>query len=1449
MKVSEFAVRRPVTTVMIFMAMVLLGVVALKRIPLLLLPDTSYPMLYIRVESEERRSLEDIERDLIIPLEGIVAQSPGVSWIESGFSLNSWRSGLRVIFQPGVDINYRMVELEENLNSYIRNNFPRNSVRIRLYVYENTRTNKEFMELRLTGPPDDPHFTRINLEDVENRMSQIDGISRADTWGGIDRVVEVSIEQDRLREYRTSMNRVIGRVRSFAQEPRVVGEIKDRSQRYFVRMDGQFKSPNEIKDVFIQQDSPVSVSHLGDVEVKDRTRDRVYLTDGRPAITFDLEKEADINPIEISGRVRENLDQINRELPPGYRLDVNGDQAEGILLLIRQLSLTALAGVVLAMIILMFFIRNLKMTLIICLAIPICVIASFNCFYFGNLTLNVITLVGLAVGVGSLIDNSIVVMENIFRYHEKGKSPVQAALMGSREVSWAILALTLTGIIVFVPILFLDPEIPGSHRDTISLMQFYQEGALAIIFPIGISVVVALMLVPMASSRLMSISSDKRAVSSHRAGRGNRSSRPGRRSSLLSWLSMRRFRDGYIKLLKGCLRHRVRFLIAIVLICIFTYFYSMQNVGRNVMQAPEDLSEFRIYVYFAKGTKLEYSIQGVAEIKKQIRQKVPEAKIITARVSDDYARLEVELVNPRKRERTSGAIQEDLRPFMENYASAELLYYERRNESGDPPDVAARGRGGVIEIRGPEFGPLQQIADSFKEFLLQLPDIRDAYTDSEDGAYEVQFYLDRDQSSLFQINADDIAETIRVSRRDNDYSTIRMERNEDRIDIVFSMIGEDNLIKREDDEEERGLRKEELFDLPIYSPALHTTIPLRYLGVFEVNRVMDRLQRQNQERIARVMFETTPASDYREVEKQIEDLIQVFPLKAGYRMALHGMEREWRSSMDSMRFIVILGIILIYMSLAALCESFYLPFVILMSIPLALIGIVWFLLITNTDFDPMMTGLGAIFLLGMLPNSAILMVYTVQHLRKDRKFARLRAVMTAGKFRLRPIIITVLTTVLGLLPLAVSPQSVSIWVDWRNPISFNWMSFARVVIGGMISSTILTLIVVPGFYLIVDDIALMLRAVWRFGKKSLLESLRYVSMHHAVSRSPSTLQPRENRVCIYHLTRVYKTPLAFKPPALLYNSLKLRSARQLGFISSFLNPFSLNAVLPEMQTVKALKDITLNISQGVFGLLGPNGAGKTTLIRLMAGIDQPTRGTVSICGWNMNTHPVQARKNLSYLPQFFGVYSHLNAESYLDYMALLKGIKSRQERVESIQKALQTVNLENCANIPIHQFSEGMKQRLGLAQILLQPTQVVLVDEPTVGLDPLERIQLRLVLSRIGRERIVILSTHIVEDIAHCCNHLAVMNQGEIFYQGGVNDFIQTAQGKVWNLWIDDEQRWKHFRERFWIVSQKQTEQGILLRILSSQQPDCHAVSVDPSLEDAYLLSNHHETPDSFGVE
>ena len=1434
MHICKIAIERPVTTVMLFVSVLVLGMVSLARLPVQFLPDISIPGMGCYTYHTRALGTEEQERRIIKPLENEIAQLAGVKDMWS-YGWGGQYQVLQVMFEYGTNAKFRTVEFQERLDRF-RRTLPRGSLFTFVFPFDSSFDNQNFMDIAVQGPRHDPYLQGINVERVVTKLQDIDGVARADTYGGHQRVVEVAVHEDRMREFNVPLYSLINTVRSHAAEPVFVGELLDGGQRHFVRVDGQFKGTHELGDLMVVPEGSVYLRHMAQVKDVLLREGNLSRVNGKPSLVYWLFKESGVNPLELSQRIRNSMDRIERTLPPGYSLVINWDGSELIRDLIQELTRLAGIGIVLAMMILHAFVRSVRMTLLVCIVIPISIIATFNLMYFSDMSINLLTLVGLAIGVGSLLDNSIVVLENISRHRQHGVDAKVAAAEGAREVARPIFALTLTSIIVFLPVVFVEGE----------LQMIFREGALAVIYPLLVSMAVALLLVPMAASYLYRHGGRRRESTTESVANAARLNRGGAGNSwqlstgmefVRTRVTFGRLRSAYLRLLKGCLRHRVRLLLAIATVILYTWFYTMQDVNRGgYMRSPQDNNYFRVHVFPPQGSHLDHTTAVVDRVEDLIDTEVEEREIVRSYIEDDYASVHVELVDASERERTLPQVKEALRSEFKKIGEAEVSFEWKRQRGNRTPSAMVGGERGTIELKGPDQRSLLQIIDLIRPVIEQIDGIRDVYSDLERGPLELQFRLDRDSANLLQVKAQHLAWQLASAQSQGQPSEMEVKLDDEEIELVFQQVTEERDGTTQVIERDIGLKLSEIRRIPIFSPTLGSTVAMEDLGAFELVRQPYGISRKNRERTATVFYSLAPNAKFHEVERQVKAICDNYPLPAGFSFDYGGISEEFLKLITTLRTMVLLSLVLVYMLMASLFESFYQPFIILFTVVLAIVPIVWGLILTDTRFD-FMAAFGAVLLVGLLPNSGILLVNFASAMRRENGFPRARAVFLACSYRLRPILMTVGTTALGVLPMAIATEG----------SRGEWVPFAVVVISGLLGSTILTLISIPGLYFVFEDLTRLLNR----GVKFLL-SLRWVFVFwsgrmRASYREHVTAyrrkEPREEplRVQTWNLTRVYSQPVLERLRG------RVRAAGRLLWVP---RPAPVGLIAGRALAIDeegdrergagtarremALAGVNLEIERGVFGLLGPNGAGKTTLIRLLAGVDQQTRGTCHICGYDMVCEGAKAQHLVGYLPQDFGVYSKVTASEYLHYYALLKGFKDKSERGLAIDRALEMVNLSHASHVKVRDFSGGMMRRIGLAQIFLRPPRVLIVDEPTAGLDPVERLRFRNLLAQLAADRIVILSTHIVEDVEHSCRNLALLDEGLVSYCGGRDGLVDFARGHVCELLVDDR-TWSESRRLGEVTSMQRTPEGLKLRLVVPGEPPDNAVRVTPTLEDAYV--------------
>ena len=1022
MNLPEFSIRRPVTVLMGALIAMLLGGIALKRIPVDLMPETEYPTISINV-SYEGVAPEEMETLVARPLEQVLAAAPGVEEITS--SSSEGRASVRCRFAYGTDMDEAANDLRTRIDRR-RTTLPDDIDPPTLYKYDVSQY--PVMYLTVAAADMDPkelrHFTE---KYIQFRIERVNGVAQARVSGGLRRQIHVNLALDKLRALKLSVGRVVQTLRR-ENVNLPVGPVREGHYEVLFRTEGEFKNVKDILDVGVATRNGVPVYIRDIATVEDSHEDIRYLVavDGKPAVRMFIYKESGANTVEVSQGIHAEVADIIRDYPD-IAVSAPWDSADFIRGAIRNVRQATLFGGGLAVFVLLFFLRSITSTLIIGIAIPISVIATFALMYFNGFTLNIVSFGGLALGVGMLVDNAIVVLENIFRHREQGTEIKQAAITGSKEVSMAITASTLTTIAVFVPVLFMS----GMSAQT------FQQLAWVVSFALLCSLMIAVTVVPLLCSRFM----PDVASNSRRRGLGG-------------WFyqKMGHLQDGlanrYGAIISWSLDHRLT-VVAGAAVLFAGSLYLAPLIG--VELEPEvDEGQIRVSLDLEPGTRAEVTDALVQRVARIARENAPEIKHIMTEAGSsstwraegtNRGQLRIELIDQSLRDRNAAEIVEQLRPLM--HVEPGMLI-RTRVSSG----MRRRGSGFgdedrlSVEVRGHDMGTMRRLAEQVRETMMRVDGVVNAQVSQRPGLPEMLVSVDRQKATSMGLSVSEVAETLETAIGGTRASMFREEGDE--YDILVRL--------REEDRLSIGQVRQVPITLPDGSvvPVESITRMRRQEGPFEITRA-------DQQRII-IVSGAVAGRDLGSVVSDLQTALDGIDLPKDYAFIFGGEYEEQQEAFREMTFAAILALILVYMVMASQFESLRDPFIILFSIPLALIGIVLMLLLTETTFN-IQGFLGVIVLLGIVVNNAIvLLVYTSQ-LRHEHKWDLREAVITAGKRRLRPILMTTITTILGLTPMALGLGEGG---ELQAPM-------ARVVIGGLTTSTLITLVFIPVIYMTLEQ--------------------------------------------------------------------------------------------------------------------------------------------------------------------------------------------------------------------------------------------------------------------------------------------------------------------------------------------------------------------------------------------
>ena len=1012
MNMPRFTVTHPVFTSMVMLIMVILGSFTLMRTNIDLMPELSLPTLTV-ITTYENASPEEIEELITKPIEEILAAIPGVETLSS--TSREGQSVIRVSFIWGTDLDGAANDIRDGFGR-IREFMPADADEPIMLKFD---TNAFPVMILGIGSKLDALTLRKLIDDqIKFRLERLKGVAAINIWGGLEREIQVQIYPDKIRALRLSLDEVVQALRT-ANVTLPAGSIDRGNANIRIRIPGRFNNLDEIRGTLIaNRGGPIYLHQIADVVDTTAKIDRKALVNGVPGVQLMVRKQSGYNTVEVTNRVEAEMEKIRRDFPQlSFVTVVNTGQY--IQRAIDNLTTSLFGGAFLAFAILLFFLRNARAALLVATAMPISVLVAFVLIYFSGFTINMMTLGGLALGVGMMVDNAIVVLENIARKREEeGLDPQNAAIEGAQQIALAIAGGTFTTMVVFLPLIFAE-GIAG---------EMFGQLGWVVSFSLIASLLVALTFTPMLASRLLS----------RQINLGNQVHGLAERIGRL----ITQAETGYKRILDPCVRHPWRTFSAAALMVLLS-FGLIPLIGTEFMP-PSDESEVRVEFEMRPGTRLDVVEEKIQEISQIVRENVPELKHMVVAVgptlfkpeATSTAEMTAALIPVVERKRSSHEIADDLRVALADYPGGVL-------RSRAPQDVMLQMIGGgealQIEVRGPDLDMLNDLADQIADAVETVPNVTDVRRADREGVPQVELHVDRAKAADLGVSVAQIARTLEIAVGGTIAS--RYAEGGDESNIVVKL------------KDATSLTVDEILDLNIINP-LGQQITLRNLVNTEAKLGPIRILRNDQQRAIQIGANISGA-DLGTVVGNVRKAIAGVPIPAGYQVLFVGEYEELRAAFKDLITVMILAIILVYIILAMLYESLRDPLIVMFSVPMALIGVNFILLLTGTTYN-IVSLIGSIILIGVVVNNAILLVDQANHLRYNRQFALHDALLEAGRTRLRPILMTALTTILALVPLAVA-QGEGAQIQ---------QSMSRALIGGLISSTFITLFVVPVVYML-----------------------------------------------------------------------------------------------------------------------------------------------------------------------------------------------------------------------------------------------------------------------------------------------------------------------------------------------------------------------------------------------
>jgi HAE1 family hydrophobic/amphiphilic exporter-1 len=1077
MKITKISVKRPVTTFMFFLGIILLGFVSLSELSVDLLPNINYPRLSV-VTQFAGVAPEEMEVLVTMPLEAAVSRIPGLRHVES--VSKEELSYLTLEFTWGTDMDFAMLHTREAIDSAL--SLLPEDVDDPIIIPLDPQS-KPIMILSISGGRSLFELKEFSEELIKPRLEQVEGIGSADIAGGLEREIHVDIDPELLALYNLSIEDISARIDAFNRNIQG-GSIRRGRFRYALRIVGEFELVNEIGEISIKTTQERGIVRLKDVaQIKDSFKEKRGITrlNGAESIGLLIRKESGANTVKVTGLAREVLAEIKNEYPQ-VKILVVQEQAGYIENAISSVLNSIIFGGILAFFVLIIFLQDLKTPIIIAAVIPISILATFNLLYFRDITLNIMSLGGLALGVGMFVDNSIVVSENIFRHKKMGKSSSAASVEGAKEVGMAVTASTLTTISVFLPVIYVH-GVAG---------QLFKDQALTVAFALVSSLLVSLTLLPMLASRKISLEKKFSAFQEEKIRENSHQVEKRKKKFflvpffifkkmifmlikgifiamnfiislaaqafllLIHYLSIpvkfvfkgifavySRIYDGfsilYHRLLVWCLDNKGKVLFGSVVFLTLTVLVGIQ-LPRELMPKPETN-----YFELKMKTPVDFSLEQTAAVISSIEEWMiadeqaatffSQIGIVSGMesynpdVSLNSAKIYVEVKSPSEVTST----MERLREMLLRIPG---LQFSLIREQATLSRFLALSTSEIgLKIKGDDLLRLEEIAGRLVNQLKDITGITDINTNVGEGKPEFLVSIDKNSLQRYDISPAYISGFLVDAVRGRIATQFReLEKSYD-IRVRLEETTRENI--------------ESLMDEKIAYRGTH--IPLRELISFTVSRGPKEIRRDNQQREV-IITANLKEKKISEVVPVIQKKIDGLTLPQNYQVLFSGEQEEMTRSFKSLLLAFSLAVLLVYMIMAAQFESLLHPFLILFTLPMGLTGAVWALFLTGQTFN-VISIIGAVVLAGIVVNDAIVKIDYTNQLRKKGAGIR-EAVLEASRIRLRPILMTTVTTAFGLLPMSLG---LGRGAELQQPLAIT-------VIGGLILATFLTLILIPLTY-------------------------------------------------------------------------------------------------------------------------------------------------------------------------------------------------------------------------------------------------------------------------------------------------------------------------------------------------------------------------------------------------
>lgn len=993
---SEFSVKKPATAIMIVITMIFFGFLGLSKMPIELMPNTSKPMVRISIEWKGATP-EDVDKLITKKVEDVLPNIEGI--LEYSSSSESEKSNIDVKFKYGTDIDTKITLIQNEINQ-IRDKLPDDIEEPR--IKEQSRRGAPAAVLAISGG--DPMEVRSYAENsLKPLLERIEGVSQIRIFGGKEQEVLVELDPEKLENYNLGVVEVSNLIAK-ANTTMAGGRLNEGEKEFYVKVDGDLTTPEEIGNVVLKNENGklLRLKDIASVRISTKDTSDIFRKDNEDGLVIIVSKTDDGNSVEIVKAVNKVLKNIRSSLPLNAKIEYNFDSSVTIMNSINNVKETAIIGLFLSAIILYIFLRSVTATLVISSAIPISVIFTFFLLNLQGMSLNLTSLMGLSLGVGMLVDNSVVVLDNIYRHMiEYKKSKIQAAKDGAAEVGLPVLASTLTTIAVFIPIVFQE----GMAK------QQFQDLSYAVSYSLLASFIVSMVFVPMLSSKILN---DKKEM--------------GKDGKILKFL-----KKWYIFLLTKAIRYRGLVVIGMVVLFIGSLF-AASTLGTGFIP-KNDEGRFAVVAKLPSSANIDMS-DRIGRILETRIKSVKEAKSYSLSGDTGSAILNIDAGQKTSRKESM----------------SDILTHLRKTFTGIPDVVLTVvpsfvfGTSGIydfeFELYSDNENQLREVSEQMKRKMSSLKGFADISSSFEGGKPEIKIHVDREKAKFYGASVEDIAKMIKIQILGG--QPIKINSDNEEIDVTVQL---------------QKKYRESINELMNTRVVLNNnkSVRLSDLATITVEEGPSKIEKKDKKRKIVLYANLEKGMDLQKAKTEVIDAFNSLGVPDSVTYGFEGDGADMAQMSNQLVISFVIGIFLIYFILVWQFESFVLPFIMILSIPLSTMGALYSLSIFRINID-MMVGIGFVMLAGIVVNNAIVLIDFI-NIRREHGDTINKALLVSGKTRLRPILMTTLTTVLGMIPLAIS--------NGEGSETYKGMAFA--VIFGLSTATLFTLIMIPIFYYLVDD--------------------------------------------------------------------------------------------------------------------------------------------------------------------------------------------------------------------------------------------------------------------------------------------------------------------------------------------------------------------------------------------